>query len=512
MASNMGDNARGVYIITKRELKSHVKSVRMLILMVLFILAVLGGAYGMSSLSIQSDVIKTPEVVAWVFKVAADDDGWDNDLLIYFTDPNGIPVDDVDYEISFKTKKETTVIADNEESEAKSYVKDINRSDDYSILQLQSSLIKFSKGGFSDYRSFIMVWSSISVYESLGTRYYMTTQMMDLDGENKINDAVVMVIDTKSEDFEPVRGLEIRLYTEDDIINKITMARTNSFGICTFYDLEAGSIDFSTFQSSGENYVFSANYTMDGKDETIVASGEIVFDFNLGDLFTTDDSDQVLMFVALVSVINLAPLVAIVLAFDSISKERLQGSLDFLLARPVSRRSIALGKFLGTFLAIAIPVTLINIIGIFIIWGKTGNAPDPLFALNFLVATLIFSAMYILLMQILSTLMKSTATAILSGISLYLIYSLFWGLIGLGLNSFLGNTLGSDAYLEFSNRFSLLSPNGVYQLLIFIGMPGTEASDYVGVTRWAVYLVTALWLVGLIVIAVELFNKKSRNL
>jgi ABC-type transport system involved in multi-copper enzyme maturation permease subunit len=510
MFSDLGDNARGIYIITKRELRSHIKSLRMVILMVLFVLAILGGAYGMSALSIQSDIVKSPEVVGWVFKVAADDDGLDNDLLIYFTDVDGVPVDGVDYKISYKTKTQEAIISERENAPAKTFVKNVNKSSRYTIYHLQASNMEFSKGDYTAYRMFAMVWISVATHEFYGSQYYMASQVLDLDEENRINDAIIMVIDTKTTDFEPVASLKVTLGTEDNPYSNVWV-NTNENGVCVFHNLDAGTLDPVTFQTTGENYIFSAEYTINGTEFETSTGAELIYDLSLADLFKTDNPNQVLAFVALMFITYLGPLTAVVLAFDSISKERLQNSLDFLLSRPVSRRSIAAGKLFGTFLAIAIPVTVINVIGIFIIWGKTGNMPDTFFSLAFLVFTLAFIAIYVILAQIFSTIMKSTATAILSVISIFLIFVLFWGLIALAINSLLGNSLGSDEYLIFNNRFSLFSPNGIYQLLIIMAIPGSTASDYVGVSSWMAYLVLGLWLVGGFIIAIELFNRRMRN-
>ena len=510
MMQDISDNLLGVYIITKRELKSHIKSIRMIILMILFVLAVLGGSYGVSSLSISSDVIKTPEVVGWVFKVAADDDGLDNDLLIYFTDMDGVPVDGVDYKISYKTETQEAIISEMKDAPARTFVKDVNKSPRYTIYHLQGSVMEFSKGDYTAYRSFVMVWISVTTHDLLGSQYYMASQVLDLDEENKINDAIVMVININTDDFEPVAGLKVTLGTEDNPYSDVWV-NTNENGVCIFPNLDAGNIDPVSFQTSGEKYIFSATYTINGTEYETFAGAELIFDFSLADLFKTDNPNQVLAFVALMFITYLGPLVAVVLAFDSISKERLQNSLDFLLSRPVSRRAIAAGKLFGTFLAIAIPVTIINIIGIFIIWGKTGNMPDISFSFGFLIFTLAFIAIYVILAQIFSTIMKSTATAILSVISIFLVFVLFWGLIALAINSLLGNSLGSDEYLIFNNQFSLLSPNGVYQLLIIMTIPGSVPSDYVGVTSWMAYLVLALWLVGGFILAVELFNRRMRE-
>lgn len=505
--SDLGDSARGAWIITKRELRSHVKSVRMIILLILFVLAVLGGAYGMSSLSISSDVIKTPEVIGWVLKVDADNQGYSNDLMIYFTDTNGVPVNGVDYNISYETKSTTIPIASANNAPTRSFVYNINESRGFNAYQLQRAMMDYSKG---DYKAERMLYDgTLTLQEAFSTRYWMSTQVIDLDGQNMIDDVVVLLMDTKT--LEPVNNQTIELYLEENLNSPLRSRVTNSFGFTSFRNLEGGNLDPTSFQSFGNIYIMSASYTVDGVSETTTSFATVIFNISLTELFKTDDPNQVLAYVALMFIVYIGPIVAIALSFDSIAKERLQNSLDFLLARPVSRRAIAIGKYMGTFLAIAIPVTLINIAGIFIIWAKTGNAPDITFAFQFLLMTLAFIAIYVSLQQIFSTLVKSTATAILSGISMWVLFNLFWGLLNLAINTIVGNPIGSDDYLIFTNRFSMLSPNGVYQLAILASLPGAQPSDYVGVTKIQAYLILIGWVVIGFLIAIELFNRRMRD-
>lgn len=457
----------------------------------------------MSALSISSDVIQTPEVVGWVFKVPADNDTLRNDLMIYFTDIEGKPVDGVDYNITFETRSKIVSIGHMENAPSRSFIHNVNESSAYTAYELQSSFMEYSKGDYSALRT--LYDNSLSLQEMQPTRMCICAQVLDLDGQNSLDDAMVMVLDTK--DLNPEANQPVKMFTEDDYYDPVGTLWTNEYGVCKFSDLEGGNLDLTSFKNAGKIYLFSTNF--DGESAQTIVS--VIFNITLTSMFETDDPNLVLYYVALMFIVVIGPVVGIVLSFDTISKERLQNSLDFLLARPVSRRAIAIGKFFGTFLAIAIPATIINICAIFIIWAKTGNRPDLYFSMAFLVLSLGFITIYILIQQIFSTLVKSTATAILSGISIWVFFNLFWSLISLGINALLGNELGSDENLIFSNRFSLLSPNGVYQMTIMASLPGSTSSDYIGVYDWVSYLVMGIWIVGCFIIAVELFDKRMRG-
>src|SRR5207237_3006120 len=89
------------------------------------------------------------------------------------------------------------------------------------------------------------------------------------------------------------------------------------------------------------------------------------------------------------------PIFAVVVTFDAISKERVQGTLDLLLSRPASRVGTLLGKFLGTFTAVAVPVTLVTLVGIAVLTAVSGKGPTRGFALAFPGVRFVLLAFYI---------------------------------------------------------------------------------------------------------------------
>ena len=60
-------------------------------------------------------------------------------------------------------------------------------------------------------------------------------------------------------------------------------------------------------------------------------------------------------------------LIAILFTFDSISREREQGTLRLTLANPVPRHTVLIGKFLGALISISIPFTLVVLMNLLII-------------------------------------------------------------------------------------------------------------------------------------------------
>lgn len=76
--------------------------------------------------------------------------------------------------------------------------------------------------------------------------------------------------------------------------------------------------------------------------------------------------------------------VAILFTFDSVSGERGRGTLRLVLANPIPRHTVLIGKFLGTFISINIPLTIALLMNLFLIsssdavqlnvesWGRIG--------------------------------------------------------------------------------------------------------------------------------------------
>ena len=127
-------------------------------------------------------------------------------------------------------------------------------------------------------------------------------------------------------------------------------------------------------------------------------------------------ADAVLALMTLSIMPLLLPIVAIAVSFDAVARERVQGSMELLLSRRVTRAGILSGKFVGAFVSVLIPVLATILAGIGLISTVSGSAPSAGFATLFIVSSLFLVAVYILLMLLLSTLAKSVGTAVVFGV------------------------------------------------------------------------------------------------
>ena len=208
-------------------------------------------------------------------------------------------------------------------------------------------------------------------------------------------------------------------------------------------------------------------------------------------------------------------LMAIVFGFDSITREQTQGSLDFLLTRPITRRGIILGKFIGITLSITVPLTIVLAIGVGMVTYMVGM-PDVTVTVALFVLTFLFIGTFISFQQIFSTLSRNMVEALITGITLYLLYTMFWMLFPLGCGYILGMDISSNPATAEAARqkdtlvdvYSLFNPNAAYQG----ALSGIIDPSYVhGMHYLTPSLALVLWFIVTLVINVEIFNMKIQE-
>lgn len=145
--------------------------------------------------------------------------------------------------------------------------------------------------------------------------------------------------------------------------------------------------------------------------------------------------------VAMVTLVALlVPLVGIAFGFDGINSERSQGTLARLLAQPVHRDDVINGKFAAGIFVITVMmvvlVLLVTAIGIL----RLGIIPQPedlaRLAVWF-VATVLYASFWLAFALLLSTVIRSTATAALVGFGSWLAITMLGGFLLPAIANFL---------------------------------------------------------------------------
>ncbi|MCU7376117.1 ABC transporter permease [Paucibacter sp. O1-1] len=159
-------------------------------------------------------------------------------------------------------------------------------------------------------------------------------------------------------------------------------------------------------------------------------------------------------------VIYLIPLIALLLGFDAIVGERERGSLDLLLALPITRLELLLGKYLG----LAAALTLSTLAGFALVagllWRQFGWAGLYQY-LGFMLSSVLLGLAFLSLALLLSVLARERSKASGLAIALWFGFVLVFDLLMLGLLVASGGEWGGQALAYVL----LLNPTDVFRIL-----------------------------------------------
>jgi ABC-2 type transport system permease protein len=179
-------------------------------------------------------------------------------------------------------------------------------------------------------------------------------------------------------------------------------------------------------------------------------------------LFTTAPADSPLpAFVGFLGF--LVPLVAIALGFDAVNGEFNRRTLSRVLAQPIYRDALLLGKFLGGLFTLTLVLTAIWLmivgLGLFRL-GVPPTGEEVARGLLFLVATIAYGGVWLGIALVCSIRFRQPATAALAAIAVWLFFTVFWGmLIGLIAQ---GLARGAFNQIQLELFLARLSPNTLY--------------------------------------------------
>ncbi len=159
-------------------------------------------------------------------------------------------------------------------------------------------------------------------------------------------------------------------------------------------------------------------------------------------------------------VIYLIPLIALLLGFDAIVGERERGSLDLLLALPITRLELLLGKYLG----LAAALTLSTLAGFALVavllWQRFGTAGLYHYG-GFVLSSVLLGLAFLSLAMLLSVLARDRTRASGLAIALWFGLVLVFDLLLLGLLVASGGEFGGEGFAYAL----LLNPADVFRIL-----------------------------------------------
>ncbi|WP_157269709.1 ABC transporter permease [Azohydromonas aeria] len=192
-------------------------------------------------------------------------------------------------------------------------------------------------------------------------------------------------------------------------------------------------------------------------------------------------------------VIYLIPLIALLLGFDAIVGERERGSLDLLLALPITRLELLLGKYLG----LAAALTLSTVVGFglvaLLLGSQVGTAALAPY-LNFMGSSVLLGLVFLSLAVMLSVLAGDRTRASGLAIALWFFFVLVFDLLLLGLLVVTGGESGGDWFA----LALLLNPADVFRILNVFSLD--DVRTLYGLTSIVPQALAKPWLMALVML------------
>ena len=149
-----------------------------------------------------------------------------------------------------------------------------------------------------------------------------------------------------------------------------------------------------------------------------------------------------------------APLLGLAFAFDAVNGERSEGTLPRLLAQPIYRDDVINGKFVAGLSVIAL--VLVSVVALIAGFGmlRLGIVPhgeEVIRLIAWVAVTFLYVGLWLAFGLLLSVVIRRAATAALVGFGVWLLVSVFGGLITTVLSGLFTPAAGASADTVIGN-------------------------------------------------------------
>ncbi len=194
---------------------------------------------------------------------------------------------------------------------------------------------------------------------------------------------------------------------------------------------------------------------------------------------STGQSSQLPSFIEFLPIV--VPLLSVALVFDSINGEFSKRTMSRILAQPIYRDALLLGKYLGALFTMAIVLTAIWLLiigmGLFSL-AVPPTGEQVLRMLCMLLLTIFYGGIWIALAMVFSVAFRSPATAALASIAVWLFFFFLWDI----LVGVVAQALTTDALSQAQLQLSLgrFSPNTLFGEILAVLLNPTIRSLSLG--------------------------------
>ena len=187
------------------------------------------------------------------------------------------------------------------------------------------------------------------------------------------------------------------------------------------------------------------------------------------------------------------PLAAIALAFDSVNGEHNRRTLSRVLAQPIYRDALLLGKFLAGLLTLGLSLLalwlLVTGMGLLVL-GVVPSGEEVARGLLFLLTALAYAGIWLALALTFSVYFRQPATSAMAAIAVWLFFAVFWDSIIVPVAAqivapgYAGSPLEALAQARVSLVLSRLSPNTLFaEIVVVLLNPEIRALGPVFITQ-----------------------------
>jgi len=200
-------------------------------------------------------------------------------------------------------------------------------------------------------------------------------------------------------------------------------------------------------------------------------------------LFTMAQEPAPWSFIALLGF--LIPLFSIALTFDAINGEFNRRTMSRVLAQPIYRDALLLGKFCSGLLTLSIGLVALwlLVIGLGLLrLGLPPSTEETVRILGFLVASIAYGGVWLALALLFSVVFRAPAPAFFAAAGVWLLFALFWGAVitPIAATAIAGppeNVFGpSLGYIQAQQALERISPNTLFaEIALALLQPATRA-------------------------------------
>ncbi len=208
----------------------------------------------------------------------------------------------------------------------------------------------------------------------------------------------------------------------------------------------------------------------------------------------------------------LVSIIGLMLGYAAINGEMESGELLGVLALPLKRLELLLGKFFGLGVVLSSSVLIGFGIGGLIIALNVSGSVDWLMFLGFIGSSVLYGLVFLALALLWSVVLRRRSASMGLSVFTWFFFTMIWGIIVLGI--LMGEMLSSSSFQMPDWYFvvNLLNPMQVYVSLVSLVVPGAAAQSSV-VPEWyssgLLVVVLVVWIVGCLSLAIWRFNRRD---